>query len=49
MIYILYKSHALVTIFTIVIYKEYAKTNKECSFESVNTILESVYLMNKTL
>nr|DAN16317.1 MAG TPA: hypothetical protein [Caudoviricetes sp.] len=29
MIYILYKPYALITIFTIVIYKEYAKMNKE--------------------
>nr|DAK54686.1 MAG TPA: hypothetical protein [Caudoviricetes sp.] len=29
MIRILYKSYALVTIFAIVIYKEYAKMNKE--------------------
>lgn len=49
MICILYKPYALMTIFTIVIYKEYAKMNKECSLESVNTILESAYLMNKTL
>lgn len=49
MIYILYKPYALVTIFTIVIYKEYAKMNKEYSTELVNTILNSVYLMNKTI
>lgn len=49
MTYILYKSYALITIFTVVIYKEYAKMNKEYSSESVNTILESVYLMNKTI
>lgn len=29
MIYVLYKTYALVAIFTIVIYKEYAKMNKE--------------------
>lgn len=49
MMCILYKPYALVTIFTIVIYKEYAKMNKECSLESVNTIRTFVYLMNKTL
>lgn len=49
MIYILYKPYALVTIFTIVIYKEYAKMNKEYNSESVNFIKTFVYLMNKTL
>lgn len=49
MIYVLYKPYALVTIFTIVIYKEYAKMNRECSFESVNFIRTFVYLMNKTI
>ena len=48
MVYILYKPYALVTIFTIVIYKEYAKMNKEYSFEEVNIIRPSAYLMNKT-